>query len=455
MARPRKIERLTPEWPKIRRRDRKDGTASWMVDSGGPISPTVGRIQRTFRTEEAARSYAVTLRSTYSEHAQSGFGITSAQRTDAEAAFKLLENAHADDVRLCDAVRFYLTHHRPMSGDINLADLRTKFLENRRENGLRPDSIADLDRRTDSLVKALKPKRLARDVTPTMIRQYVNRADISPLTARNDFSVAAAMFAFALRPDAYRGRRTRKDAPVTGWIASNPCAGIPKPHVADDTPPSVLTIDECISLLRAGYASRHTHPDGSFFGDEFVALLPFVALGLFAGLRPIAEIRRLDWRQIDLDAVKPVVAITRSKTRAGIREVELCPAAVAWLRLCPEPQTGLVVTSKNFQKRFRRLCSLAGITAWQQDSMRHTFASCHYRTGQNAAHTAAQLGHAGAPSVLFTHYRNAVSLDTATRFWKLTPATVLDDSPANIVPIACAASPDKLATSSVCQRRTA
>lgn len=434
MARPRKIERITPEWPKIRRRERTDGTATWMVDTGGPVSPTVGRIQKTFRTQDAALTYAATIRTNYANNAQSGFGLTASQRIDAEAALSLLAGSQAADVRLAEAVQFYLTHHRPASGDITLSDLRDQFVENRRAGGLRSGSLSDLERRTLAFVNEIGETLLARQVTSAMVRKFVGRSGISPRTARNDFVVISAMFAFAMRPDTYQGRRTRKDAPVTGWIAANPCASIPKPHTGEDVPPAVLSIDECIRLLRAAHASRLTHPDGSFFGDEYVGLLPYVALGLFAGLRP-SEIARLDWNQIHLDGETSVVAVARSKTRAGIREVELCPTAVSWLRECPAPHRGPVVASKNFQKRFRKLCELAKIETWRPDCMRHTFASCHYRTGQNAAHTAAQLGHAGASTVLFTHYRNSIPMSAAKQFWQLTPDTVLSDKPANVISI--------------------
>ena len=68
-----------------------------------------------------------------------------------------------------------------------------------------------------------------------------------------------------------------------GWSLKNPVKGILRPK-KDDSPPSIFTPDEVQRLFKL---ARKTDP----------GMIPYLALGLFAGVRPM-EIERLSWNNI-------------------------------------------------------------------------------------------------------------------------------------------------------------
>jgi integrase len=193
--------------------------------------------------------------------------------------------------------------------------------------------------------------------------------------------------------------------------------------------PSVLTADTARALLRSAYETR-TLPDSEHHPDR-IGLLPEIVLGLFAGLRP-SEIHRLKWSDIELAKTRGTVNIRLSKNRAGVRNITLDTNAVAWLRLCPR-QEGPVHIPKNFRRRWERLKSRAGFSRWDQDCLRHTYASVHYRLKQDAGRTRAALGHSTSETgILFSHYRALMTEAEARRIASLTPAAVIQ-APDNII----------------------
>ena len=80
------------------------------------------------------------------------------------------------------------------------------------------------------------------------------------------------------------------------------------------------------------------------------------------------------------------------------------------------------VTLEDFRKEFDEAREAAGITEWQNNALRHSFASYHLAHFQNAASTALELGHHDA-RITFRHYRELVKPKEAERFWDIRPAT--------------------------------
>lgn len=390
-----------------------------MLDSGIPINGK--RVQRVFPTLASAESYAAQLRATHANAGVAGFKITDIQREDARAALDALADAGCN-VTLQDAVSFYLLHNRPPAGCITLENLREKFLENREQAGLKPRSLHDLDTRTAQFTRHIGGRTDLRKITKEQVADYIQRPGISAVSAKNDWTALHALYQFAMHPRHYRGKGTPKAASLTGWIAENPVANIPKPRTNSDQMPSIIELDQATRLLAAAYESRETD-----------ALLAYVSLQIFSGLRP-SEVMALDWSDLELKGKHPVVNIRKSKTRAGVRNVTITPLACKWLRLCTN-QSGPVVNPINFRRRWTRTLAAAKITEWPQDCLRHTFASVDYRIHQNANRTASLLGHSRAESVLFANYRASMPLVLAKKFQTLTPEAAIDDLAKNVVHI--------------------
>ena len=102
-----------------------------------------------------------------------------------------------------------------------------------------------------------------------------------------------------------------------GWATSNPCDHIERVSV-ERKPPAILTPAQATKLLAA-------------VRDRRLDALAFVALAMFAGLRP-DELARIGWESVDLDRKLVVVDSSASKVRQR-RLIPISDTEVRWLRL--------------------------------------------------------------------------------------------------------------------------
>ena len=187
----------------------------------------------------------------------------------------------------------------------------------------------------------------------------------------------------------------------SGYAAANPAVGAAKAKVVGEAP-GILTISEAARLLEAAT------PD----------VLPYLAIGLFAGLRP-AEIDRLDWSEIDFESGLIEVKAAKSKTAQG-RFVTMQPNLREWL-MPVRKHSGNVTPQNGFRQSFDQARDAAGINDWPENALRHSFASYHLAHFKNAASTALELGHHDC-RITFAHYRELVRPKEAERYWNIKPA---------------------------------
>jgi len=181
-----------------------------------------------------------------------------------------------------------------------------------------------------------------------------------------------------------------------GYCQINPCGAVKRPR-SDDSPPSIFTPPETEKLLQAALS----YDPG---------LIPYLAIGLFAGVRPL-EIQRLTRADISDRYIE--IKAAKAKTRKR-RLVSLSGNLKQWLALGGD----LPLTNK--RKRLAKILKLTGIN-WQPDIMRHSFASYHLALHQSADKTAFELGHRDS-KMLFAHYRELVSFEAANAYWNITPS---------------------------------
>ena len=147
-------------------------------------------------------------------------------------------------------------------------------------------------------------------------------------------------------------------------------------------------------------------------------VLPYIAIGLFAGLRR-AEIERLDWSEIDFES--GLIEVTAEKAKAARRRlVTMQPNLREWL-LPIRKHKGSV--NRNFRKQFEQARVAAGIRGMAGQRITSSFASYHVAHFKNAASTALELGHHDS-RVTFAHYRELVRPKEAEQYWKIRPAMI-------------------------------
>jgi len=146
-------------------------------------------------------------------------------------------------------------------------------------------------------------------------------------------------------------------------------------------------------------------------------LLPYVAIGLFAGLRS-AELHRLDWSAVKLSEQCIIIGSEVAKKRSR-RVVEINDTLSAWLAVCAKP-SGKVVPLYNLTRSMHKLAKATGFAKWPHNALRHSFASYHLAQHGDATKTAFQMGN--DPVVVHQSYKALVSNGDVQRFWDLRPA---------------------------------
>jgi integrase len=159
-------------------------------------------------------------------------------------------------------------------------------------------------------------------------------------------------------------------------------------------------------------------------------LLPFFAIGAFAGLRS-QEIMRLDWQDIRFGQDFIEVAAAKAKT-ASRRLAPLVPVLKAWL-LPLRKETGNVVgytRNDSLSEARVRYCN-SGVKEggkviefkWKPNALRHSYASYRLAKIKDAARVALEMGN--SPSMLFRNYRELVTDPQAEEWFSILPPGVV------------------------------
>ena len=170
---------------------------------------------------------------------------------------------------------------------------------------------------------------------------------------------------------------------------------------------------------------------GVFDADELAELfnaarpevIPFLAIGAFAGLRH-AEIARLDWADVKADHIE--VKKGKAKTRSR-RLVPILPNLQAWLAPHRKPE-GPVAAFANMTKQLLWLADDAEI-AWRHNALRHSFISYRMAEIKNENAVAAESGN--SPMMIYRNYRELVTESQAKAWFSVTPPCELP----NVVPL--------------------
>ena len=200
-----------------------------------------------------------------------------------------------------------------------------------------------------------------------------------------------------------------------GWLAIDPMKAVDDFKITDKSAAAILTVEQSRCLL---HAAQRTNGK--------LGLMPYFALGLFCGLRPQFELRKMTWANVFIAEGFCAVDAATSKGERH-RNVTLPPAAIAFLKLGGDLPAGsisfitrarkLVVAEANRIAKERKVPTIQ----WKQDVMRHTFASHHYnRPRATAEETKREMGHSRASQVLFDAYQARVRPADALAFWEIT-----------------------------------
>lgn len=298
---------------------------------------------------------------------------------------------------ITDAVNFYLPHLQAMNRTCTFRALINELLSVKARDGASSRYLADLRSRLRQCATSVDDKSVAA-ITAREVDEWLRSLGVSATTRNNFRRVLIVAFNFALD---------------RGYCVTNPAAKSAKAKEIEGSV-GILTVAQTARLLEAAH----------------VELVPFIAIGAFAGLRR-AELERLDWSEVDLRSALIEVKAAKAKS-ARRRFVKIRPNLGQWL--APYATQRGNVTPLKYRELLDSARNAARIVEWPQNALRHGFASYNLARFKDAAALAIELGHTNA-NLVFQHYRQLVRPKEATRYWQITPSV---DTSEEIVSISAA-----------------
>lgn len=296
--------------------------------------------------------------------------LLEAQRRAKERGYSVLEACR------------YWEQTRPTASGLKLSELVDKCLSAKRAKGLRPESLRVFGVTLEQFSQG-REDRIAADIDSTEIAEWVaSQEDWGPYRRRGAITDLRTLFGWGVK---------------MGLLTANPASRVEKP-IVDGAAPGIFSPERCRDLLNL---TRTQYP----------TCLPYVALCLFAGVRP-AEVERLTWESIDTERGLITVAVEQSKTRAK-RLVPIHPTLAAWLAVCKRKPI-VTPTIKDKLKDLR-----AAFVPWPRDVLRHSWVSYELARTNDTKGTALAAGH--TEEMLFRHYRELVTPQSAAAFWAILP----------------------------------
>lgn len=400
----------------------------WVVDCGLKFSPR----RSYFTTESDAREFAEAKRLEFlarltdktqsrrlEDRKRSAFRLAVLSDSQRNHIAEAMVKAGNDTEALLRAVEFYTRHMSKAGRSRLLCRVYGDYLRAKRRSGRRRATVKDAHVKLRPFIKAYRKQQI-QDITTSDVERWLNGRNFTPRTHNSYRAAIVALFNYGIRRE---------------YIERNP-AEIIDVAVQDQGLPGVHTVAEVCRVLYAardfvperyivtkrgegkgrGVSGGELEPetDDARIREARARIVPYLAIGYFAGLRPQNELSNLDWKDIDFEArlirVDPATAKKRRQ-----RYVDMPDNLLAWLAPYVH-KSGRIGFSRRILRAVRRS---AGVE-WPKDVMRHCFGSYHIALHGDAVKTSAQMGHTRT-SELFKSYRNLVKRMEAERYWKIVP----------------------------------
>lgn len=365
---------------------RVNGERYWCV-----TWPKIGRGRNRQFFKDKTEAEAVLDQKLIEQENQGRAGLSFSERQRAEY-LECAEKLQPFGGTIRDAVNFYLPHLQANNRTCTAAELVDELLKVKEADGASERYLSDLRSRLTQFADVFDGKPIAQ-ITSLQIDEWLRSLSdkdtgkrLSPVTRNNFRRVLIVAFNFAV---------------ARGYSLTNPAAQSAKAKEIGAVV-GILTVDETARLL------ENAAPE----------LVPYVAIGAFAGLRR-AELERLDWREVDLQS--GLIEITASNAKSARRRfAKIQPNLARWLQ--PHMQLSGNVTPPGYRVLLESAREKAGMTEWPQNALRHSFASYHLARFNDSAALALELGHTNS-NLVFQHYRQLVKPKQAERYWKIAPAS--------------------------------
>ena len=241
-------------------------------------------------------------------------------------------------------------------------------------------------------------------LTTGQVADYLRSLEFTPRTKNNARTTIGAFFKFCKE---------------RGWL--------PRDHEGIELVPKFKEKPTDITIYSPWEVTQ-------FLNYSRTEMVPFLAIGAFAGLRS-AEIERLDWSEVHLKDRFIEIKAAKAKT-ASRRIVPISTNLAKWLkphvkdegRVVPfdnvNKQIGWLVEDTN--KALKEAAEKAGKdpekakkVKWKKNALRHSFISYRVAETQDVPQVALEAGN--SPQIIFQHYRELVQPKEAKAWFVITP----------------------------------
>ncbi|MGD9745046.1 MAG: tyrosine-type recombinase/integrase [Verrucomicrobiales bacterium] len=327
-----------------------------------------------------------------------GIGLREAAEQVAKAR-RILDPINAN---ILEAAEQYFQHQIEMAKSCTFAGLLQDFLASKEREGVSSAYRSQIKGTLNRMLPRLG-ERIVSTISTKDLSTAIDGLKASPASTRAHLRVLRAAFNFGIDRD---------------YLTTNPVSKI-KPPKQKTREVHILSNEQCRALL---HAAQNNDPE----------LLPYFALGLFAGLRP-TEAQHLDWKEVELERKRIFVRNRAANIKEQIgRFVPIENCLQEWLK--GHIQTsGRLTPVPNFRKRFAAVRSWAdeGLKKdhleneatlsehWTPDCMRHTAASNWDALRGTIAETCMWLGH--SERIHRKHYYRPLPWSNAEAFWNIRP----------------------------------
>jgi integrase len=313
------------------------------------------------------------------------FGLSQDVKMDAAKAHAILAPYN---VSLWDAASYYKKHVLAYKSAPTVRDIIEKMIAEKKLKNRSDATVRDLKSRLENTFAEDFGDRRLHEITKEEVEEWLNDEEWTPRSRINYHTKISQLYNYA-----------RKNQ----WADENVTKRIDRPS-AVDSDPEIFTVEQAEMLLQKA--------------DDF-GLLPYVALGLFAGLRS-TELMKLKGEWILAEEKSIIVPAEIAKKRSR-RVVKMEDALLAWLQPCL-PLRGNIVSASEFRSNMDLLRAAAGIEKWPKNGLRHSFASYHLAAFENEIQTAKEMGHRDS-NIVHKNYKQLILKSQATKFWALRPPT--------------------------------
>ncbi len=312
-----------------------------------------------------------------------GEPLTDEQTREYQRAISLLP----DGMALVDAIMVAREVQKTkIQQRATLADAAALYLKEKYGTLTREKSITDVRQKVGRLTSTPLASQYVDAITPTMLLELLSDMRVSGTTRNNYRKHWKMFFTWCVH---------------AGYAVTSPANAITRSVTAETIPP--IFTSEQVKLI---FNTLRSTP-------ALNCLLHYQALAFFAGIRP-TELKRLDFKNIDLESGKIRITPDVAKTRAQ-GYIDIHPVLAMFLKGCPVSGMVWPHAYATFRRRHKLLVEIAGVI-WSPDVARHSYASHLLAQKKDAAYVRFQLRHDSA-DVLYRHYIAIVTTEDAIRYF--------------------------------------